>query len=612
MEWGRAVADALSTSIGAARSSFVFRSCDAVFVSDDRDLSFDDTASGNRGQGSYNVAVAADARLDNLGQVKSKLRARDEESAPNGAHAGAQLAAAYRAWKGYVVEEIIGDFAIAVWDENERALFLMRDPFGIKPLYYTHVRDEVWFSTELAILLKVTKKPHRLDESFVAGYLTYTEEASRTPYQDIEALRPGTILRVTSSGAQARAFWAPEPRSERRYKSDTEYVEAFLGLFEEAVSTRMAVKGPVVAELSGGLDSSSIVCTASRLVKDRKVPATSLHTVSFLYDGVASVDESAFREAVIDKAGVPNSLLYDDNILSPDYLLASAWIPNPHRMCTAIFDQSVQHMNHLGASVLLSGMCGDHVFLYDVSHLSVMSYHLTRGELSAIHTLALLSAKYGQVSYWHTVWLGAVWPWLPASIRVRLSPKRTRLPGWIDASFARRTECQLRALVDPGLPRWLHPSTRHRCGLVQNAVSVAAAQYYRAQTGVNVAFPYLHLPLVQFLLDIPADQFVRPHEDRSIQRRAMCNILPEAVRTRLDKKGPTESLLRGLRKHWPTWERLLAKPISAQLGIVNGTATAEALRKLRFGTQDATPELLRWVSLEAWLQSLGATGVLAL
>jgi hypothetical protein len=269
-------------------------------------------------------------------------------------------------------------------------------------------------------------------------------------------------------------------------------------------------------------------------------------------------------------------------------------------------------MADLGAKVLLSRMCGDHVFVHDVSHLSVMSYHLMRGEISTIHKLSALSAKYGNVSYWHTIWLGAVWPWLPSGLRARLSPKRMKLPDWLDPSFSARTDCRQRVLVAPQLPKWQDPSTRHRCSLIQNAVSVAAAQYYRSHTGVNVAFPYLHLPLVQFLLDIPPDQLVRPHEDRSIQRRAMLNILPEEVRTRTDKKGPTESLLRGLREHWGEWGHLLESPITARLGIVKSNDVLNALQKLRFGKQDGSAQLLRWLSLEAWLQQLAPTGLVAL
>lgn len=121
----------------------------------------------------------------------------------------------------------------------------------------------------------------------------------------------------------------------------------------------------------------------------------------------------------------------------------------------------------------------------------------------AFHTLGKLSAQYGNVSYWHTIWLGAVWPWLPSGLRARLSPKRMRAPEWIDRNFGLRTDCSRRGLAEPVFSRSLHPSVRHRCSLIHNAVAAAGSQYYREQTGVEVAFPYLHLPLVQFLLNIP-------------------------------------------------------------------------------------------------------------
>ena len=113
-----------------------------------------------------------------------------------------------------------------------------------------------------------------------------------------------------------------------------------------------------------------------------------------------------------------------------------------------------------------------------------------------------------------------------------------------------------------------------------------------------------------FLLNIPPDQFFRPHEDRSIQRRAMLRILPEEIRTRTDKKGPSESMLIGLRRHWAQWESVLKAPVTVRLGIVKPDIL-EALQRMRFGTLEGSSELLRWLSLEAWLQRISPTKVLA-
>lgn len=607
--WGSELSGRISTFFTSAAHTTVTGGGRVVLAWRDTQSSGDESAL--RSEDHNDIAIAWDARLDNAVELRNTLSLTDADAKPRPESTAGLLIASYQRWKRAFLEHLVGDYALALWDSNESELILARDPFGIRPLYYSSTTEELYFSSSLEWLVSVTEKPHRLDDQFVAGFLTYTEESDRTPYTNIRAVRPGSLIIFSPNGFRVETFWTAEPKETIRYKSDADYAEAFVHLFEEGLASRMEVRGPVLAELSGGLDSSSIVCTANRLLARGQVSATSLHTVSFQYDGAPSVDEFRFMELVSRKTDVPNVILRDEHILSPDRMMTLSYAPNPHRWCASTFEQSTKLFHDLGAKILLSGMCGDHVFVNDVSHLSVMSYHLTRGHLGTIHRLAKLSAKYANVSYWHTIWLGAVWPWLPSRVRARLSPKRMRAPAWIDPGFSARTDCTRRGLAEPAFSKWLHPSARHRCSLVQNAVSVASSQYYREQTGVEVAFPYLHLPLVQFLLSIPPDQFFRPHEDRSIQRRAMRNILPEEIRTRTDKKGPSESMLIGFKRHWPQWERVLKSPLTVRLGIVKPEIAA-ALQRMRFGTLEGSSELLRWLSLEAWLQCISPTKVLAM
>lgn len=90
----------------------------------------------------------------------------------------------------------------------------------------------------------------------------------------------------------------------------------------------------------------------------------------------------------------------------------------------------------------------------------------------------------------------------------------------------------------------------------------------------------------------------------------MQGILPEEVRTRTDKKGPSESMLAGLRRHWADWERVLKAPITVRLGIVK-PEISEALQRMRFGALEGSSELLRWLSLETWLQRISLANVVA-
>src|SRR2546428_666023 len=147
-------------------------------------------------------------------------------------------------------------------------LVCARAHFGLKPFFCRHRPGRLFaFASEIKGLLVLPEVPRRLNETRVADYLVpLLEDKEITFYEEIVRLPPAHRIAVTREGVRMEQYWALDPEREIRMKSDGEYAAAFREIFTEAVRCRLRSAFPVGSMLSGGLDSSSIVCVARRLL----------------------------------------------------------------------------------------------------------------------------------------------------------------------------------------------------------------------------------------------------------------------------------------------------------------------------------------------------------
>src|SRR3989454_9825112 len=239
--------------------------------------------------GDGTLVLTADARIDNRGELLAALgrgvEATDAEL----------ILAAYERWGERCPEHLLGDFAFVIWDARRATLFCARDHFGVKPFYYYHAPGRLFcFASEIKGLLALAEVPRRLNETRVADYLVpLLEDKVITFYQDILRLPPAHRMTVTRQGVRIEQYWALDPEREIRMKSDADYAAAFREIFTEAVRCRLRSAFPVGSMLSGGLDSSSIVCVARQLLAQDG--GETLHTFSPVFDDVREGGERRGR-----------------------------------------------------------------------------------------------------------------------------------------------------------------------------------------------------------------------------------------------------------------------------------------------------------------------------
>ena len=173
------------------------------------------------------------------------------------------------------------DFAVAIWDSQQKALVCARDMLGVKPLYYVHQPGRfVAFASEIKALLTLQGVTVRPNEHKFREYLTWTTAyvpySAETFYETIYSVLPGHYMQVTAGNVQVKPYWRINLEKYSGLSSSEDYSALFHQYFTEAVDHRIRGKRVVGAHLSGGLDSSSVSCAAQSLLRQQHRPT--LHT----------------------------------------------------------------------------------------------------------------------------------------------------------------------------------------------------------------------------------------------------------------------------------------------------------------------------------------------
>jgi len=173
------------------------------------------------------------------------------------------------------VERLNGIFGIAIWDERSGTLHLMRDKFGVKPLYWARVGGRVSFASELKALLVDEALPRDIDLKAIDEYLTFRfVPAPRTLFEHVRKLPPASVLTSTADGVETERYWTGHPTAARR-DADA-LVDEYAAAFERAVARQMMSDRPMGVMLSGGIDSAAITA-----VMAKHAPQVRTFTVGF-------------------------------------------------------------------------------------------------------------------------------------------------------------------------------------------------------------------------------------------------------------------------------------------------------------------------------------------
>ena len=309
------------------------------------------------------VAVVFNGEIFNYVELRSALQARGHRfSTTSDTEVIVHL---YEERGERFVDELNGQFAIALWDARRRRLVLARDRVGIRPLYFTWSGGRLVFGSEVKSILAEGSAAARLDTtSLIQTFSFWSPLPGRSAFQGIESLRPGHLMVVDADGStRTSCYWdwsfdqidAPSVPLETR-------VEELRALLEDAVRLQLRADVPVGTYLSGGLDSSAVTAIASRQL------GGTVRAFSLTFED-AEFDESGFQRTLADALGIDRT---QQRCAKGD--IAAAFATAVRHVETPIVRTAAvplmllsRHVRESGYKVVLTGEGADEVFAgYDL------------------------------------------------------------------------------------------------------------------------------------------------------------------------------------------------------------------------------------------------------
>ena len=547
--------------------------------------------------------LAWDGRLDNREELIDLLRYELRTD-----HSDSSLVmAAYQKWGPAFPQRIIGDFAFSLWDPNSRTLFLGRDPVGARLFFYYIDTNRIIWASRLEALLEIADIELEINDEYVAGYLALHPGESLTPYKNIHPVRPAHLAIVRDGKVVSWRFWGLDPDKEIRYRTDQEYEDHFLDLFSEAVRTRLRADGPVWADLSGGLDSSSVVCVADEIIKGGSVQARGLETVSAVFDESSKSDERKFISVVEQKRGRQGH-----HFLESEYPLLSASafeglrpIPNPLEMWGEYHKAVRKKMSERGARVLLTGIGGDELLTASPDPSPELADLLVQWKLRELHRRSQVWSLALKKPYLDVLLSHSVMPALPRRIQsLHKGRQRAKRFSLLQPGFIKNFGLYERLLGPRDVFGCRLPSGRGQVSAFLSVKDVISSGHLLTWGPIEITYPFTHRPLVEFLQAIPPTQWVRPGQGRSLLRRALKTYLPVEIAKRKGKGNPGEAVHRAIAREWPRLRQLLRNAFVCERGYVNPDALKALIEQPDFERSPEGLFVLRINYLELWLRDL--------
>lgn len=550
--------------------------------------------------------IVWDGRLDNRRDLDFQLPARLAPGERTDAHLALDV---YERWGVQGLERLIGDWSLAIYDSLVRRVVLASDFAGNRGLYFTADTRQLLWSSSLAMLLKVTGRS-AVSPEFIAGYLTASVPPGATPYKRIAVVKPGHAVVIAADGRSHESRFWDISVGRIEHADPRDYAAELQQLVTESIDARMRGRA-VWAELSGGLDSSTIVCVADRIARKRGL-SSPLNTISCC--ATDSPDERVFIEAVASQCRIRTHYL---RIEDCDGVGDSerCWITPRHPSNALLCEYRL--IEGKGGDAVLSGHAGDILFGNTTHNPAAILAPLIHGRLWDAAAAARAWARAARRTIWEVI--GDASTLIGSDARVlRYSLRRALDDQGPLISRDLRAAAAERFFLSPSAVAHWHQEMERRCKRVRafgardkhlmlaSLSSLLDDRSFQSPSEfpmVSVTYPYLHRPLVTFVLSVPSGVLCAPGAPRALMRDAFRPVLPEIVAQRFSKGRLTERGRTRLIRNFAT--RYDARTMKlVQGGFIDAGALNAELARIRLsGVRRLRnlPELLR---LERWLVAL--------
>ncbi len=514
------------------------------------------------------------------------------------------VAEAYEEWGTNCLAKFIGDWALSVWNPRDRSLILAKDPIGTRHLYYSLDQDQVSWSTILDPLVLLAGKTFKLEEEYIAGWLSFFPATHLTPYDGIHSVPPSASVRIQAGKHTVNKYWDFDPDKRIHYRTDGEYEEHFRAVFAEAVRRRLRSDSPILAELSGGMDSSSIVCMADTLIAGGASETPRLDTVSYYDDSEPNWNERPYFTKVEEKrcrtgchidVGSQESFKFEFDGDRFAATPASGGRPNEAGR------QFAAYMAAQGNSVVLSGIGGDEVMGGVPTPMPELEDLIARAKVRVLtHQLKIWALN--KRKPWFYLLFEAARGFFPSGL-VGV-PKNKRPASWLHPDFIKRNRSALQGYESRLKLFGPLPSFQRNVGTLDVLRRQLACAALSSDLPCEKRYPYLDRGLLEFLYAIPREQLVRPGQRRSLMRRALVGIVPDELLNRKRKAYVVRAPMAAISREWASVVEMTQHMLSSSLRVFDPSSFSMAVQKVRHGQEVPIVPLMRSLYVESWLRSV--------
>jgi asparagine synthase (glutamine-hydrolysing) len=559
------------------------------------------------------------------GEIYNYIELREEMRAKGEVFASESdsevLLRAYMLWGADALPRLRGMFAFLIWDERDKTLFAARDRYGIKPLYLFSTPRGVAFGSEIKQLLGLPGLSGRMNIARVHDFLAsgISDHTSQTMFDGVNHVRGGEYALVDASRSGPITVevkrWYPTTAGNLSI-SEAEAAERFREMLTESVRLHLRSDVPVGSCLSGGLDSSSIVCLMADMMESGR-GGSKVNTVSACY-AEKSVDEKPFMDMVVEHAHTQPHFVFPK---AEDVFQRAAditWHQDEPFGSTSIFAQwcVFEEARRAGVKVMLDGqgadeqLAGYHGGFY--YYMAALTRDRQFGQL--LRTIA-------ERKHYHGTPLGEqfrhyILPLMPPKLAGMLRQKHRALTqhDWLGSDILRqhgnpKTALQL-ASDELGLPAVT--DLRTLCMTMTYGSNLAMLLHWEDRNSmahsIEARVPFLDHPLVEFNLALGNDHKIVGGDTKRVLRRGMKGILPESVRERRDKLGfatPEQIWFRGPLR--PLVEDGIEKTLARYPGLMNADGVRALAKEMLEGERPLDFTLWRIVNLGMWGERFGAS-----
>jgi len=496
----------------------------------------------------------------------------------------------------------VGDWSLSALQHDEGTLLLAVDFLGIRPLYYFWSERYVAWSSVLEPLVVLAGSTFHLSEDYAAAWLYGFPAADLTPYEEIRSVPPASSVEFTRTTVKVRRYWEFRPQQIRRCRGDAECEAGFRHFFTKAVRCRLRSSGPVVSELSGGMDSSSIVCVADQLLKTDPGLAPRLDTLSYLNDAERDWNERPFVEAVehfrgmtgyhVDVGGQLDFIPERDPHCFPGTPALGTLPSLPQR-------QVSKYLVETNLRVILSGLGGDETTGGVPDGSAELADLLVQGRWATFLRQAVAWCLPTRRPLIYMI--GGVLSEFPPQSLFRPNLLRSRVP-WISKKVERT------ATKNPAWARLRLKLHGPRPSIQENLYTLDDLRRQIACAAIPVSpprerrYPFLDRDLLEFLYNTPREQIVRPGRRRSLMRRALSGIVPEVILERRRKAYVSRNHIvsfQALAGEISEWTKNM---VCSELGVIDLKAFHRALAGAYRGEDSRLWQISNTLALESWLR----------